>query len=146
MFATPDRGQTREVFFRAWRAWRAGQPLDGVEKLIVDVTLRHPEYHALLDRPEALRERDYFPESGETNPFLHLGMHVAIEEQLAIGQPAGIREHYRAMLARLPDEHAVQHRMMDCLGEMLWQANRRATAPQETVYLDCLRRMADTSA
>ena len=146
MFAGQDRGRTREVFFRAWRAWRAGRPLEGVEKLIVEVALRHPEYHALLDQPDALRERDYFPESGETNPFLHLGMHIAIEEQLALGQPAGIRDCYRKMLARLPDEHAVQHRMMECLGEMLWQANRQATPAPETVYLDCLRRLANIAS
>ena len=141
MFAGQDRGQTREVFFRAWRAHREGQPLEGVEKLIVQVVLRHPEYHALLEHPEPARERDYFPESGETNPFLHLGMHIAIEEQLSIDQPRGIRGYYQKILMRLPDEHAAQHHMMECLGEMLWQASRQATAPQESVYLDCLQRL-----
>ena len=141
MFAGQDRGQTREVFFRAWRAHREGHPLEGVEKLIVQVVLRHPEYHALLEHPEPARERDYFPESGETNPFLHLGMHIAIEEQLSIDQPRGIRGYYQKILMRLPDEHAAQHHMMECLGEMLWQASRQATAPQETVYLDCLKRL-----
>jgi len=141
MFAGQDRGQTREVFFRAWRAHRDGHPLEGVEKLIVQVVLRHPEYHALLEHPEPARERDYFPESGQTNPFLHLGMHIAIEEQLSIDQPRGIRGYYQKILMRLPDEHAAQHHMMECLGEMLWQASRQATAPQETVYLDCLKRL-----
>jgi len=141
MFAGQDRGQTREIFFRAWRAHREGHPLEGVEKLIVQVVLRHPEYHSLLEHPEPARERDYFPESGQTNPFLHLGMHIAIEEQLSIDQPRGIRGYYQKILMRLPDEHAAQHHMMECLGEMLWQANRQATAPQETVYLDCLKRL-----
>ncbi|MEW6330534.1 MAG: DUF1841 family protein [Pseudomonadota bacterium] len=141
MLAGLDRGQTREVFFRAWRAHREGRPLEGVEKLIVQVALRHPEYHPVLEQSETARERDYFPEAGETNPFLHLGMHIAIEEQLSIDQPAGIRDQYRRLLSRYPDEHAVQHRMMECLGEMLWQAGRQATAPQQTVYLDCLRRL-----
>ena len=141
MFAGQDRGQTRDVFFRAWRAHREGHPLEGVEKLIVQVVLRHPEYHSLLEHPEPARERDYFPESGQTNPFLHLGMHIAIEEQLSIDQPRGIRGYYQKILMRLPDEHAAQHHMMECLGEMLWQASRQATAPQETVYLDCLKRL-----
>ncbi|MDO8596769.1 MAG: DUF1841 family protein [Sulfuricaulis sp.] len=141
MFAGQDRGQTREVFFRAWRAHREGHPLEGVEKLIVQVVLRHPEYHSLLEHDEPARERDYFPESGQTNPFLHLGMHIAIEEQLSIDQPRGIRGYYQKILMRLPDEHAAQHHMMECLGEMLWQASRQATAPQETVYLDCLKRL-----
>ncbi len=146
MFAGQDRGQTREVFFRAWRAHREGRPLEGVEKLIVQVALRHPEYHSLLEQAEAARERDYFPESGETNPFLHLGMHIAIEEQLSLDQPRGLRDYYRKILERHPDEHEAQHRMMECLGEMLWRAGREATAPRETVYLDCLQRLAEGSA
>ena len=107
----------------------------------VQVLLRHPEYHPVLEQSEAARERDYFPEAGETNPFLHLGMHIAIEEQLSIDQPPGIRGLYQKLLSRYPDEHAVQHHMMECLGEMLWQASRQKTAPQETVYFDCLRRL-----
>ena len=145
MFGGQDRGETRAVFFRAWRAYREGRPLEGVEQLIVQVALRHPEYHSLLDHPETMRDRDYFPESGETNPFLHLGMHIAIEEQLSIDQPPGIRGYYRKMLKQLPDEHAVQHRIMECMGEMLWQANRQAVVPQESVYLDCLRRLTASS-
>ena len=146
MLTGQDRGQTREVFFRAWRAHREGQPLEGVEKLIVQVVLRHPEYHSLLEHPEPARERDYFPESGETNPFLHLGMHIAIEEQLSIDQPRGIRGYYQKILMRLPDEHVAQHHMMECLGEMLWQASRQATAPLETVYLDCLQRLLGSAS
>ena len=143
MYTGQDRGETREVFFRAWRAHREGRPLEGVEKLIVQVALRHPEYHTLLDQAEMTRERDYFPESGQTNPFLHLGMHIAIEEQLSIDQPPGIRGCYQKLLGRYPDEHTVQHHMMKCLGEMLWQSNRQAVAPSDTVYLDCLRRLTE---
>ena len=141
MFIGQDREQTREVFFRAWRTHREGRPLEGVEQLIVQVALRHPEYHSALEQSESTRERDYLPETGETNPFLHLGMHIAIEEQLSIDQPPGIRGLYQKLLSRYPDEHTVQHHMMECLGEMLWQANRQAVAPRETVYLDCLRRL-----
>ena len=113
MYAGQDRGETREVFFRAWRAHREGRPLEGVEKLIVQVLLRHPEYHPALEQSEAARERDYFPETGDTNPFLHLGMHIAIEEQLSIDQPPGIRTYYQKLLRRYPDEHTVQHHMME---------------------------------
>jgi hypothetical protein len=125
----------------------------------VDVALRHPEYHAVLENPGAYSDRDYPYEPGQTavqgrtnaargrtptaaNPFLHMAMHISIEEQLALDQPAGVRAHYQRLLKRLPDEHAVQHQMMDCLGEMLWQAARSASAPQDSVYLDCLARFA----
>lgn len=142
MFAADNREALRAVFFRAWQRHQQGQPLEGIERLVVDVALRHPEYHAMLADPDGYRDRDYLPEMGETNPFLHMAMHISIEEQLALDQPAGVRAHYQRLLKRLPDEHAVQHQMMECLGEMLWQAARNAGVPQESVYLDCLARFA----
>lgn len=131
----------REVFFRAWRSYRAHQLLEGIERLIVDIALQHPEYHSLLADPERFAQRDYAPELGETNPFLHLAMHVAIMEQLAIDQPRGIVARYRQLLQRLSDEHDAQHRMMECLGEMLWRAGRDKTAPDEKLYLECVERL-----
>jgi hypothetical protein len=142
MLLGQDRRQVREVFFRAWRRHREGQALEGVESLIVGVTLRHPEYHPLLDDPGHAEDRDYLPEAGRANPFLHLGLHIAIEEQLALDQPRGIRAHYRRLLARLADEHAVQHHIMECLGEWLWRAGREGAPAGETAYLDCVARLA----
>jgi hypothetical protein len=141
MFSTNDRGSTREVFFRAWRRHTAGEPLEGVERMLVQIALRHPEYHALLQDPEQHRERDYTPFDGESNPFLHMGLHVAIEEQLMLDEPRGIRDIYKALLARKADEHAVQHDIMECLGQWLWQAQRGGTGLDPKVYLDCLQRL-----
>lgn len=142
MLLGQDRRQTREVFFRAWQRHREHQPLEDVEPLIVAVALRHPEYHALLESPIQMEDRDYLPESGQTNPFLHMGMHIAIEEQLALDQPRGIRAQYQRLRARLGDEHTVQHHIMECLGEWLWRAGRDgAAAAPETDYLNCLARL-----
>lgn len=143
MFIGQNRAQVREIFFRAWQAHRERRPLEGIENLIVQVVLRHPEYHAFLEQSETARERDYFPETGETNPFLHLGLHIAIEEQLSIDQPPGVRGHYQKLLNQQPDEHAVQHRMMECLAESMWQSGSGTTAPSQTAYLDCLRRLTE---
>ena len=140
MFA-PSREQVRQFFFDTWGKYRAATPLQGLEKVALEVILLHPEYHAVIEAPERSADRDYTPEMGQTNPFLHMSLHLALEEQLSIDQPRGIRGYYQKILMRLPDEHAAQHHMMECLGEMLWQASRQATAPQETVYLDCLKRL-----
>lgn len=137
-----DRQQTRAVFFRAWQHHRQRLPLEGIEKIIVAVVLRHPEYHALLENPDRHADQDYLPETGQANPFLHLGLHVAIEEQLSVDRPPGVRDCYRALLEKLGDEHAAQHRMLDCLGETLWRADRDQTPPSEQDYLECLRRLA----
>ena len=138
-----DRQQTRAVFFRAWQRHRQRLPLDGIEKIIVAVVLRHPEYHALLENPDRHADQDYLPETGQANPFLHLGLHVAIEEQLSIDRPPGVCDCYRALLEKLGDQHEAEHRMLDCLGEMLWRAERDRSAPSETTYLDCLHRRAE---
>ncbi len=141
-----DRRQMREVFFRAWRHHREQHPLSGVESLVVAVALRHPEYHDLLQDTATSEDRDWSVEAGQTNPFLHMGMHIAIEEQLAIDQPDGVRACYQALLKQGLDEHATQHRMMDCMGEMLWQAGRLSSAPDPGIYLNCLAQLCDTRA
>lgn len=138
-----DRQQTRAVFFRAWQRHRQQLPLEGIENIIVAVVLRHPEYHALLENPDRHAHQDYLPETGQANPFLHLGLHVAIEEQLSVDRPPGVRDCYQSLVKHSGDEHAAQHRMLDCLGEMLWRAERERTAPSEAAYLDCLRRQAE---
>jgi hypothetical protein len=135
-----DRRALRQVYFHAWRKHAAGEPLEGAERLVVAVALRHPEYHALLTQSEAGEDRDWLPESGEANPFLHMGLHIAIEEQLAIDQPPGIRLLNTRLCQRHGDEHVAQHDMMECLGEMMWQAGRENRPPDWQVFLDCLNR------
>jgi len=105
----PSRDQVRQFFFDVWAKYRAGQPLAGAEQPALDAVLAHPEYHALLDQPERYRERDYLPEAGETNPFLHLSMHLAITEQLSVDQPPGIRERYQRLLKQHGEAMAAQH-------------------------------------
>ncbi len=138
---TDDRKQARAVFFRAWQHHRQHLPLEGIEKIIVAVVLRHPEYHVLLENPDRHANQVSLPATGQANPFLPLGLHVAIEEQLSIDRPPGVRDCYQTLVKHSGDEHEAQHRMLDCLGEMLWRAERDRTAPSETAYLDCLRRL-----
>jgi hypothetical protein len=136
----PTRNDARSFFFTTWRKYRAQQPLEGLEATVLDTLLAHPEYHALLDQPERYQDRDYPPEFGETNPFLHLSMHLAIAEQLSIDQPPGIRAHYQALLAKTGDAMAAQHEVMDCLAEMIWQSQRQQTAYDPALYFACLQK------
>ena len=113
-----------------------------MEILAADVAELHPEYHDLLAEGEAVLAREWTPEQGQTNPFLHLSLHLAIEEQLSIDQPPGIRSVYETLLARLGDRHAALHRVLDCLGEVMWQAQRNQQPPDGATYLECLQREA----
>ena len=134
----PSRDQVRQFFFAVWAKYRAGQPLAGAEQPALDAVLAHPEYHPLLDQPDRYIERDYPPESGETNPFLHLSMHLAIAEQLSVDQPPGIRDRYQRLLKQHGDAMDAQHAVMECLAEMIWQVQRYQTAFDSAAYLRCL--------
>ena len=136
----PSRQEARQFFFDAWHKHRDGQPLTPLESMALDVALMHPEYHAILDDTEKYLDRDYLPEFGETNPFLHMSMHLAINEQLSIDQPPGIRSAFDALRARHGSAHDALHEAMDCLAEMVWQAQRTGTAPDGRLYLECLKR------
>lgn len=134
----PSRDQVRQFFFDVWAKYRAGQPLAGAEQPALDAVLAHPEYHPMLDQPERYQDRDYLPEAGETNPFLHLSMHLAITEQLSVDQPPGIRDRYQRLLTQHDDPMAAQHAVMECLAEMIWQVQRHQTAFDSSAYLRCL--------
>jgi hypothetical protein len=139
MFA-PSRGQVRQFFFDTWGKYRAGTALQGLETLALQVILLHPEYHAVLEAPERTAEKNYTPDMGQTNPFLHMSLHLAIEEQLSIDQPAGVRASFDAILHSRGDRHEAMHVALECLGEMLWRSQRDGTAPDPFSYLECLRR------
>jgi len=134
----PTRDQVRDFFFETWRKYREGVPLVGAEALALDIVLLHPEYHQVLGDPERYREQEYFPELGTTNPFLHMSLHVALEEQLSINQPPGIVQSFEALAARKGDRHAALHEAIECLAEMVWRSQRDGTAPDGAAYLECL--------
>ena len=96
---SPSRDEARRFFSDTWAKYRRGETLAGLEQTVLQVVLLHPEYHAILEHPERHVERDYSPEGGDINPFLHLSLHLAVAEQLSIGQPPGIAERYRRLRA-----------------------------------------------
>jgi hypothetical protein len=136
----PTRDQARQFFFEAWRKQRDNEPLVGLEAVAVDLIRMHPEYHAALADPERSLGHDYAPEDGATNPFLHLSLHLAIEEQLAIDQPPGIRAEFERIAARCGERHDALHAVLECLGEAIWRGQRRGVGPDANEYLECLRR------
>jgi uncharacterized protein DUF1841 len=136
---SPTREQVRDFFFETWRKYRAGSPLAGLEGLALDIVLLHPEYHAFLDR-EKNKEKDFVDEG---NPFLHMSLHLALEEQLSIDQPPGVRQRFEALLARKGDRHDALHEAIECLAEMVWRSQRDNAPPDAAAYLACLEKRAN---
>lgn len=139
MFA-PSRDEARRFLVEAWSKRRGGQPLSALQVVAADLIALHPEYHAVLERPERFLDRDFRPESGEPNPFLHLSLHLAVAEQLAIDQPPGLRAQFARLRAARGDDHAALHALVECLGEVVWSAQRLGTPPDAALYLACVER------
>lgn len=134
-----DRNQTRQFFLDVRHKITAGTDiaaLEPLEQLIAQVIEQHPEYHKLLDNSEVALDQDYLPELGHSNPFLHMGMHIAIHEQLGSERPVGIRQIWTQLSQRHGNSHDAEHQMMECLAETLWQSQRDRLPPDEQTYLE----------
>ncbi|PPB84329.1 uncharacterized protein DUF1841 [Mycetohabitans endofungorum] len=138
---TPSRDEVRRFFTETWRKQRAGEILTPLQSMAADWIVQHPEYQAVLDCADA-GEQDYSPERGQTNPFLHLSMHLAISEQLSIDQPRGIRAAHERLAARLGSDHDAHHAIMECLGQIIWEAQRNKVPPDTDAYLALIEQRA----
>jgi len=137
----PTREEVRRFFCDTWKKKTGDQILTPMETLASDWMAEHPEYHALLADPEGAIAQDYTPERGETNPFLHLSMHLSISEQTSIDQPPGIREVSEKLAKKQGSTHEAQHAMMECLGQVMWEAQREGQALSPEKYLEALQKL-----
>lgn len=142
MLFSQNRSELRRFYLEAWRKARARLPMLPMEQMVADVVAEHPEYQLLLENEEQALERDYRPEQGETNPFLHMALHIALREQVATDRPAGINHVHSALSRHFGSRAEAEHRMMDCLAEALWSSQRRNAPPDETAYTACLGSLA----
>jgi hypothetical protein len=141
-FADQSREQLRRVYVDAWRKHREGLPIEPLEAQIADVIALHPEYHPIFERVGGALDQDYSPEGGQSNPFLHMGLHLAVRDQIATDRPAGIRNAYVAAVKRAGSEHEAEHQFIECLAETMWEAQRSGVPPDEAVYLDRVLRLS----
>jgi len=139
LFSGQNREQLRQMYLNSWRKYTSKQPLEPLEAQVAAVIAEHPEYVPLLESgPQALTT-DYTPEGGRENPFLHMGLHLAIREQVATDRPAGITQVHQALSKRLGAAHVAEHAMLEVLAETMWEAQRSGRAPDEQRYLERLR-------
>ena len=138
----PSQADVRRFFCTAYAKQRDGRVLEPMEAVAARWIGEHPEYAAELGDEAAALAAMYTVEDGRSNPFLHLSMHLSIEEQVAIDQPTGIRQAVHLLAARRGDLHTAHHEVMDCLGEMIWASQRSGLPPDGAVYLEAVRQRA----
>lgn len=136
---TPSQHDVRRFFCETFRKQQANEILTPLEAIARDWIVQHPEYVDALKDVEAALAADYSVESGQSNPFLHLSMHLSIAEQISIDQPPGIRAAYQALAQRI-GEHDAHHQVMECLGEMIWASQRSGLPPDGAAYIECIRK------
>ena len=91
IFAGQSRDQLRETYRAAWRRFKQQHTLSPLDKQVVAVISEHPEYHVIVESAAA-DLANYSPRSGQLNPWLHMGLHLAIREQVATNRPHGIAD------------------------------------------------------
>ncbi len=135
-----DRAQLRQQFFDVWQKVQRNSVLSPLELQVAQVIDRHKEYHGILKNPEANLNKDYFPELGDTNPFLHMSLHIALHEQLSTQRPAGIRAFYQEAVKKFNSEHEAQHCLMNALAECMWQAQQLRRPPSDAQYIEAIKK------
>lgn len=136
-----NRQQMRQVFVEAWRKQLAGEVMEPLEQMVASIVRQHPEYQKLLADPEQALHKEFPPEAGESNPFLHMAMHISLQEQISTDRPPGITGLYQRLTQRLGDVHEAEHHLMECLAHMLWEAQVNQRMPDEQAYLECIKRL-----
>jgi hypothetical protein len=138
MFYGDTIQETRQMFFTSWKKYQHKELLSPLEHEIVQVILAHPEYHKILENQNKFQQQSYFPELGEPNPFLHMGLHLAVREQVATERPVGINAIYKNLVKKYHDPLVVEHLIMEQLAECLWLSQKNNVPPDEHHYLQIL--------
>ena len=133
-----DRNELRQMYVDAWRKYCGGELLSPLESQIAQVIQDHPEYQPAMTTDTL--DESYTPEGGKTNPYLHMGLHLAVREQIATDRPAGVADVFEALCTKTGDRHIAEHQALDCLAEALWAAQNNNTVPDEQAYLENLKR------
>ncbi len=130
-----NREDHRQILFDVWKKYQTNQPLEPLEKKILTIMLNHPEYAHVFSNEDKFIATDYFSELSETNPFLHLSLHLVILEQVEIDKPNGIRALYKQAIAFFQDVHEADHCIMNSLAIAMHEMLNQNKPFDEKAYL-----------
>jgi hypothetical protein len=141
-----DRKQLRKMYFDVWNKAQNKKPMTPLEIQIADVIGIHPEYHQQLTAdPNDKIDKDYQTQVGESNPFLHMGLHLGLREQIATSRPQGIKQIFIQITKSVNNSHLAEHLCMDVLSQFIWEAQSSGKAPNDEKYLQQLKLVLKSS-
>ena len=139
-----DREQLRahrQVFWDAWQRAQADMPLDALQVRIARVIALHPEYHHYFDDMEDFLDRDFEVDDG-MNPYLHMSLHLALEEQIAIRQPPEVANALEFLMQHKgKDRHEALHAILEVLAETVYYAQKRGDEPDVMAYVAAVKEL-----
>lgn len=102
----------RQKIHRIWQTTQSGNVnnLNEEEKQLAHIMLEHKEYDNDFCNAEDLFDYEYDPDT-EINPFMHISVHSAIENQLTEQEPTEVCEFYEAMREKGVSQHAIIHQI-----------------------------------
>lgn len=134
-----ERDASRKVMLDAWQKHLKKESLEPLEQQIVSLIQAHPEFQPAFEQDEHLAI-DY-PMDPTINPYLHIGLHLTILEQISLDRPVGIRDIYQQLTKQIGNTHEAEHLMMQVLTNAIDAAIQDPNGNAEQVYLQNLKRL-----
>ena len=132
---TSDRSKQRQYLKQAWEKYTSQEQLEPLELQLSKIVEQHPEYQNLIKNLDS----EYFPEQGNTNPYLHINLHLTLQDQITMDQPKGIRDIHSQLIVKIKDAHEVEHMMMEHIAEMIFNAQKNNAAFDIDGYIQALK-------
>jgi hypothetical protein len=134
----------RQIFWDAWQKAQADLPLNAMEVRIARVIKMHPEHHHFFNDMDDFLERDFQVDDG-MNPYLHLSLHLAIEEQLATKQPMEAAKLMEVqMIEKKKDRHEALHMILEVLAETVYESQREGREIDPLAYAQKIKVLLQT--
>jgi hypothetical protein len=136
-----EKTEVREIFFNVFKKSQNNERLEPLEKQIIELIQEHSEYQEIFLNPEKYKEYNFSAELQEENPFLHLGLHLTLLDQITTNRPKGITAIYKDLVDVMGNAHHAEHHMMEILHEELQQVVHNKKFPDEKNYLKQLKKL-----
>jgi hypothetical protein len=120
---------------------KQGNPLSsGEELLIAEIMSQHPEFIPIWE----LGDLSASPQeiNGEViNPFVHTALHLAMEKQIDINDPAEVVEVINRLIDKGMDRHKVIHQIGGVYASLYFSSLRKGEMFEEYSYIEIVRQI-----
>ena len=122
------------MYARIWEQIQNGGVLTGDAQRIAEAMQEHPEFNSYWLQGEAAFQPQEI-DGYVVNPLVHIGLHVAIEKQLADESPPEIHSVFSALLKTGLSRHDAIHKIAALWGDHYFRSVRRGSPIDLMAYV-----------